>query len=84
MSYLHQKDDPKVVVIVTPVCEKPQCDGAGKALINEMVNEITGMQPGTVNQSAGQPTPRNAHCPCGSSRKFKKCCGSATAQDDVD
>lgn len=87
ISWLHLKTDPKVVVIVTPVCEKQQCHVAGKVMVEEMVKEVTDGQQMEFTQGMGGqqgPTARGAPCPCGSSRKFKKCCGLASAQDDVD
>ena len=87
ISWLHQKSDPKVVVIVTPVCEKQPCHVAGKMMVEEMVKEVTAGGQMAFTEGAGPqqgPTARGAPCPCGSSRKFKKCCGLASAQDDVD
>ena len=75
------------MVIVTPVCEKQQCHVAGKVMVEEMVKEVTDGQQMEFTQGMGGqqgPTARGAPCPCGSSRKFKKCCGLASAQDDVD
>jgi tetratricopeptide (TPR) repeat protein len=49
----------------------------GEGLPLDRLEEIVG-----ALQAAGRPTPRtakvgrNAPCPCGSGRKFKKCCGS--------
>jgi len=31
----------------------------------------------------GPPVPRNAHCPCGSGLKFKKCCAVATGRVEL-
>jgi hypothetical protein len=79
MSYLHMADDPFVVVLVTPVCEKQKCNTDGTRQVNEIIAQVTGMQEGELAAAAKEAGPakisRNAHCPCGSSRKYKKCCG---------
>jgi preprotein translocase subunit SecA len=36
-----------------------------------------GAQPGNPNQVISDKTPRNAPCPCGSGKKYKKCHGAA-------
>ena len=36
-----------------------------------------GGQPGNPNQAVSDKTPRNAPCPCGSGKKYKKCHGAA-------
>ena len=87
ISYLHLKDEPRVSVIVTPVCEVTHCLSVAKSIVNDLVNEIADatMKRNAEGKGHGQQSPaRNAHCHCGSSRKYKKCCGSETAMDDVD
>ncbi|KAI1855370.1 hypothetical protein JX266_000235 [Neoarthrinium moseri] len=86
-SYLHIPNDPVVHVFVMPVCEKQSCNDQGQADMNAMMAEVTGMAEGQVTR--GGPVEygdssrvstrisRNAACPCGSSRKYKKCCGAA-------
>jgi hypothetical protein len=87
MSFLHIPQDPFVAVIVTPVCEKPGCNTQGEANVNAMLAEITGMtQDEAAGGTGGSPKAptrisRNAHCPCGSSRKYKKCCGVEAGGD---
>ncbi|KAH6652969.1 hypothetical protein BKA67DRAFT_659621 [Truncatella angustata] len=83
MSYLHLAEDPFVAVLVTPVCEKEKCNTDGQRQINDMLTEITGLVPSQVDQNptgipkASAGIAKNATCPCGSSRKYKKCCGAA-------
>ena len=39
--------------------------------------ETQGRQSGNANQAVSDKTPRNAPCPCGSGKKYKKCHGAA-------
>jgi preprotein translocase subunit SecA len=39
------------------------------------VYESGGEEPGSTEQRHSDKTPRNAPCPCGSGKKYKKCCG---------
>ena len=88
MSYLHIKEDePRVSVMVTPVCEVTDCTLRGRYLADDLIKKARGK---VMNERTGetksdkQPPARNAHCPCGSDRKYKKCCGRSTAMNDVD
>jgi preprotein translocase subunit SecA len=56
----------------------------------EQVAKITGEGVGgdgsdkrsrTVRKTADQKVGRNDPCPCGSGKKYKKCCGAGTADD---
>lgn len=88
MSYLHLPSDPFVAVLVTPVCDKAACNKQGQLNVNVMLQEITGMHEGEVQEGGGgipkatASISRNAHCPCGSSRKYKKCCGKGEGSDE--
>ncbi|KAI4597413.1 hypothetical protein KJ359_004519 [Pestalotiopsis sp. 9143b] len=82
MSYLHVEPQPLVAVLCNPVCDSKRCSDDGTAGINQLLSDMMGgMQPGEVSARASRVS-RNASCPCGSSRKYKKCCGAATAGDD--
>ncbi|KAK6209308.1 hypothetical protein LQW54_006413 [Pestalotiopsis sp. IQ-011] len=82
MSYLHVEPQPLVAVLCSPVCDSKRCSDDGTAGINQLLSDMMGgMQPGQVSARASRVS-RNASCPCGSSRKYKKCCGAATAGDD--
>ncbi|CAJ2510184.1 Uu.00g060840.m01.CDS01 [Anthostomella pinea] len=94
MSYLHREQDPLVNVMVTPICERAECNARGKQQVNALISEVTGMAEGEVRDTSapaggsdGQNTRasarilRNAQCPCGSGLKYKKCCGAAAGGD---
>lgn len=82
LSYLHLADEPRVVVIVTPICAAdPACAARGQQQASAVVAEVAGLAEGESNAAApapgsNHPTPRGGPCPCGSRRKFKKCCGA--------
>ncbi|ETS81885.1 hypothetical protein PFICI_06887 [Pestalotiopsis fici W106-1] len=86
MSYLHLQE-PLVAVLVTPVCEKPKCSTDGQRHVDAMLAEVLGMPEGEVvsRDGVGKPSKisRNAQCPCGSSRKYKKCCGAASTDEST-
>jgi uncharacterized protein len=46
-----------------------------KELAQDLKNRRTMQQPDVPQQTIPQNFPRNAPCPCGSGKKFKKCCG---------
>lgn len=90
MSYLHLAEEPRVVVIVTPICDAdPACATRGQQQASAVVAEVAGLAEGGGDAGAGdgppaaqhdnnnQKIPRGGPCPCGSRRKFKKCCGAA-------
>lgn len=80
MSYLHNAADPFVIVMTVACCGSPECDRTLKREAAELMRGMAGTLPGQAMASYGvPPMARNAKCYCGSSHKYKKCCG----KDDV-
>ncbi|ROV97364.1 hypothetical protein VMCG_06891 [Cytospora schulzeri] len=76
MSYLHKTDDPFVIIMTVACCGNETCDKLLKQEAADLMRQMTGQLPGQVTTSFGfAPISRNAKCYCGSSRKYKKCCG---------
>jgi uncharacterized protein YecA (UPF0149 family) len=52
--------------------------GMGRAIYEALLDaeREAGETPGTVEVDETAPVGRNDPCPCGSGRKFKRCCGS--------
>ncbi|MGE3668658.1 MAG: UPF0149 family protein [Polyangiaceae bacterium] len=46
-------------------------------LLDEMYTKNRGRHPGAGKQATSKKVDRNAPCPCGSGKKYKKCCGAA-------
>ncbi|MCA9644600.1 MAG: SEC-C domain-containing protein [Myxococcales bacterium] len=46
-------------------------------LLEAMYVKNRGRHPGTGAQATSKKVDRNAPCPCGSGKKYKKCCGAA-------
>ena len=62
--------------------------GGGNNAVNRMIDEqIAGAGDGTLKKrpvvkKAAEKVGRNDPCPCGSGKKYKKCCGRGTVSDD--
>ncbi|KAK7941113.1 uncharacterized protein PG986_013500 [Apiospora aurea] len=52
MSYLHVVQGPRVMVLVTAICDGDACNARGQREINAIVAEITGMEQGEVQNSS--------------------------------
>ncbi|KAK6842127.1 hypothetical protein PG990_005882 [Apiospora arundinis] len=52
MSYLHVVEEPRVMVLVTAICDSDACNTRGQQEINAIVAEITGMAQGEVQSSS--------------------------------
>ena len=70
-------DDPQVTI------EGDKADWLASAcaelpdLLEEMYHRNRGRLPGEGAQAVSTKVDRNARCPCGSGKKYKKCCGAA-------
>ncbi|KUI53350.1 Protein translocase subunit SecA [Cytospora mali] len=81
MSYLHKADDPFVIIMTVACCGDSKCDKSLKQEAADLMRQMTG-QPGQVTTSFGfAPISRNAKCYCGSSHKYKKCCGKEASAE---
>ena len=75
-----------VVSVVTLLLQGPSDEKSQNITVNQTINQVFMETDKSVNAAASKPrrTPvetapkvgRNAPCPCGSGKKYKKCCGA--------
>ncbi|KAK8114485.1 uncharacterized protein PG998_001025 [Apiospora kogelbergensis] len=52
MSYLHVVEEPRVMVLVTAICDQDVCSTRGQQEVSAIVAEVTGMAHGEVQNSS--------------------------------
>ena len=70
-------DDPEVSIDIDPDQWLDYAREDLLAVLEEIYLRNRGQAPGQVRPAQSTKVNRNAPCPCGSGRKFKKCCGAS-------